>query len=190
MSVRVIQCLTSLLFVLCPAIATGQSFQLQGAAGPNFLDTGHNLTYGIDPGFSLSAGAGFSPSPRVTFLLEVERTHRASQLRVDARGGEFGFRGGTSTLAVPQMRLALFRPDRVGPYGIVGLAAGVSRLNATESYPEHTSNGVQALVFGGGIHVPLGERVSVFADGRAIFGGEATEIFGLLPVRAGLAWHF
>lgn len=182
--------LVFLLVLVSPAIANGQSFQVQAAAGPNILDTGHNLSYGFDPGFSISAGVGISPSPRVTFLLEVERTRRASQLQTDARGNVFGFRGGTTTLAVPQMRATLFQRDRIGPYAIVGFAAGVSRLNVTEEHPDRVSNDVRALVFGGGVHVPLRDGISLFADGRFIFGGEANEIFGLSPIRAGLAWQF
>lgn len=187
---RVIFGLAFLLVMAWPALAGGQSFQVQGGAGPNIGDTGHNLSYGIDPGFSFSAGAGFSPSPRVTFLIEVERTERASQLQTDARGQVFGFRGGTTTLAVPQMRVALFRRDRIGPYAIAGFAAGVSRPNVTGDRPERVTNDVRALVFGGGIHVPVRQQFSLFADGRFIFGGEANEIFGLLPIRAGLAWQF
>jgi hypothetical protein len=188
--VRIIPGMISLLLLVCPIGASGQSFQAQGAAGPNILDTGHNLSYGIDPGFSFSAGVGISPSPRVTFLIEVERTNRADQQQVDARGGVFGFRGGTTTLAVPQVRVMLFRPDRIGPYLVGGFAAGVSRLNVTETHPETVTNDVRAIVFGGGIHVPLRRSISLFADGRFMFGGEANEIFGLSPIRAGLAWQF
>jgi hypothetical protein len=173
--------------------ASGQSFLVQGAGGANVLDTGHNLSYGFDPGFSLSAGIGLSPTPRVTFLLEVERTHRTNQLQVDARGNVFGFRGGTLTLAVPQMRVTLFPPDRIGPYGVLGFAAGVSRLNATELHPERTSSDVRAVVFGAGIHVPLAERLSLFADGRVFMGAAESgegDLLGIVPIRAGLAWRF
>jgi hypothetical protein len=179
-----------LLLLMCPIGASGQSFQAQGAAGPNILDTGHNLSYGFDPGFSLSAGIGISPSPRVTFLIEVERTYRADQRQTDARGSVFGFRGGTTTLAVPQMRVMVFRPDRIGPYVVAGFAAGVSRLNVTETHPDIVTNDVRAIVFGGGIHVPIRSSISLFADGRFMFGGEANDIFGLSPIRAGLAWQF
>jgi hypothetical protein len=176
--------------VLAPAAAGGQTFFLQGAGGLNVLDTGHNLSYGHDPGPHLSLGAGVSPWRRVSFLIDVERTHRASQLQTDARGNVFGFRGGTATLAVPQVRFNVFDPDRVGPYGIVGVAAGVSRLNVTEEFPERVSNDVRALALGGGLHVPLRERISLFVDGRILVGSEANEIFALAPIRAGLAWRF
>jgi hypothetical protein len=188
--VRAIPGMIVLLLLVCPTGASGQSFQVQGAAGPNLLDTGHNLSYGFDPGFSLSAGIGISPSPRVTFLIEVERTYRADQRQTDARGSVFGFRGGTTTLAVPQMRVMVFRPDRIGPYVVAGFAAGVSRLNVTETHPDIVTNDVRAIVFGGGIHVPIRSSISLFADGRFMFGGEANDIFGLSPIRAGLAWQF
>jgi hypothetical protein len=190
---RVIPGLLLLLLLISPPVASGQSFLVQGAAGLTVLDTGHNLSYGFDPGLSLSAGAGLSPTRRVTFLLEVERTHRASQLQVDARGGVFGFRGGTLILVVPQMRLSLFPQERIGPYGVLGFAAGVSRLNATELHPERTTSNVRAMVFGGGIHVPLAERLSLFGDGRVMMGAAESgegDLLGIVSIRVGLAWRF
>ena len=179
-----------LLFVLCPAVARGQSFQVHGAAGVNVVDTGHNLSYGFDPGFSLSTGAGVGLTPRLTLSIEIERTHRARQLQTDARGNVFGYPGGTSTLGVAQLRAALSGRDRIGPYVLVGLAGGVSRTRAIEGSPDRTHD-VRAIVFGGGIHVPLGKSVSLFADGRMLLGGEGRNgVFGIAPIRAGLAWHF
>ena len=179
-----------LVLVLIPAGASGQTFVVQGAGGVNFFDTAHNLTYGLDPGLHLGLGAGVSPWRRVSLVLDVERTSRTSQLQTDARGNVFGFRGGTVTLAVPQARISFLDPDRVGPYAIVGFAAGVSRLNVTAEFPDRITNDVRALVFGGGLHVPLRDRLSVFADGRVFVGGEENEMFGLAPIRAGLAWRF
>lgn len=176
--------------VLAPISAGGQTFVVQGAGGLSVLDSAHNLAYGIDPGPHVGLGVGVSPWRRVSLVFEVERTHRASQLQTDARGNVFGFRGGTAILAVPQARIALFDPDRVGPYGVVGFAAGVSRLNVTAEFPNRVTNDVRALAFGGGLHVPLRGRISLFADGRVFIGSEANEIFALMPVRAGLAWRF
>lgn len=187
---RVIPAVIALLSFVYPAVASGQSFQVQGSAGGTVVDSGHNLSYGFNPGHSLAAGIGFRPTPRLTLLVDVERIRRASQRRLDARGNEFGFRGGTLTMAEAQLRVALFGPERIGPYGIVGFAAGQSRLNVSESFPDAVSNDARAVIFGGGIHVPLRDRLSLFADGRMIIGTEANELLAVMPIRAGLAWRF
>jgi hypothetical protein len=189
-SVRFIPGVVFSVLFICPPTASAQAFLVQGSVGPNVVDTGHNLSYGVEPGYSLAAGFGISPTPRLTFAVEVERTHRASQLRTDARGNVFGFRGGTLTVATPELRASLFRPDRVGPYGLVGFSFGVSKLRVTEQFPEAVSNDVRALMFGGGIHVPLRERISLFADGRMVLGEEGGELLAVAPIRAGFAWRF
>jgi hypothetical protein len=178
------------LVVVCCSPASGQSVLVQGSFGPTIIDSGHNLSYGIDPGHSVAVGIGVSPTPRLTLAVEVERTHRASQLRTDARGNVFGFRGGTLTLATAELRASLFQSDRVGPYGLIGFAAGVSRLGVTDEFPDRVTNAVRAAVFGGGLHVPLRGRMSLFADGRMIIGSEASELLAVTPIRAGLAWRF
>jgi hypothetical protein len=176
---RVITGLVSLLLA-CPCIATAQSFELHGSAGPTLVETG----------YSLAAGIGFSPATRVTIGLDVERTHLSSQLRTDARGGVVGSRGGTLTLAAPQLRVALFSRNRVGPYGLVGFAAGVSRPNVNARFPDRVTNDVRAIFFGGGIQVPFNERLSLIADGRMIIGGEAGELLAVAPLRVGMLWRF
>jgi hypothetical protein len=178
---RVITGLVWLLLLLaCPGMAAGQSFELHGSAGPTLIDTG----------YSLAAGIGFSPASHVTVVLDVERTHLSSQLRTDGRGGVVGSRGGTFTLVAPQLRLALFGRNRVGPYGLAGFAAGVSRPNVNDLFPDRVTNDVRAIFFGGGIHVPFNERLSLVADGRMIIGGEAGELLAVAPIRAGVMWRF
>jgi hypothetical protein len=177
---RVIPGLVSLLLLACPNLASGQSFVLQGSAGPTVIDSG----------YSLAAGAGYWPSSHVAVLVDVERTHLSSRLRSDGRGGVAGFRGGTLTLAAAQVRVAPLGRDRVGPYGLAGFAAGRSRPNVNELFPDPVTNDVRAIFFGGGIHVPLKERVSLFADGRMMIGAEAGELLAVAPIRAGVAWRF
>jgi hypothetical protein len=177
---RVFTAFVSLLLLVCPRIASGQSFLLQGAAGPTLSDTGH----------SLAAGVGFSPASRLTISLDFERTHLSSRSRGDGGGGVAAFRGGTLTLAAAQLRVAPFGLDRVGPYGLAGFAAGVSRPNVNQLFPDRVTNDVRAIFFGGGIHVPLKEQVSLFADGRMMIGAEAGELLAVAPIRAGVAWRF
>ena len=89
-----------------------------------------------------------------------------------------------------QLRVLPFGHDRVGPYALAGFAAGVSRPNVNESFPDAATNDVWALFFGGGLLVPLTDQFNVFVDGRMMVGDEAGELLPLLPVRAGVAWRF
>ena len=177
---RVIPGLVVLILLTTPWIAGAQSFVLHGSAGPTLIDSG----------YSLAGGVGFSPTSRLAVLFDVERTHLSSRLSSDGRGGFAGFRGGTLTLGSAQLRVTPFGHDRVGPYGLVGFAAGVSRPNVNEMFPDPVTNDVRALFFGGGIHVPLQERVSLFADGRMMIGAEAGELLAVAPIRAGIAFRF
>src|SRR5918993_1137782 len=107
-----------LLSVLVPAGASaqslGSSFSIQGAAGPTVVDAGHNL----------SAAVGFSPMPRVTLLVDVQRTHIASRITRHERGGT-AFRGGTLTAVSGEARLSPWPAARVAPYALAGLGAGL-----------------------------------------------------------------
>jgi hypothetical protein len=175
---RVIPGLLLLSLLACPCIASGQSFVLQGSAGATLNDSG----------YSLAAGGGFSPTSLLTILVELERTHLSSRLSDDGQGSS-AFRGGTLTLAAAQLRIAPLGRDRVGPYGLAGFAAGVSRPNVNELFPDSVTNDVRAIFFGGGIQVPLG-GISLFADGRMMIGAEAGELLAVAPIRAGVAWRF
>jgi hypothetical protein len=123
-------------------------------------------------------------------LVEVDRTYRASQVRRDNRGGVFGYRGGTATLVEATVRLALFGPERIGPYALAGFAAGTSRSQVSALFPDRVTNRVRAIAVGGGLHLPLGHRLSLFGEGRIIVGEEAQELFAVAPIRAGVAWRF
>jgi len=180
--VRRILTFAAALFLLGPAAASGQSFQLQAAAGPTIIDTG----------YSLAAGGGVTAGSRVSILLDWERTHIASDIRHDEQGRVISAsRGGTLTMAAAELRIGFLPRNRVGPYGLVGLAAGVSRPNVNDTFPEPVTNDAGAIFFGGGVHVPLGEHLSIFADARLIVGAEGDDgIVGVAPIRAGLAWRF
>jgi hypothetical protein len=168
------------LLLASPCIASAQSFVLQGSAGPTLVDTG----------YSLAGGIGVSPTSHLTVQFDVERTHLSSRLSSDGRGGLAGFRGGTLMLGSAHLRVTPFGANRVGPYGLAGFAVGVSRPNVNEAFPNPVTNDVRAIFFGGGIHVPVKERVSIFADARMMVGSEASELLALAPIRAGVAWRF
>jgi hypothetical protein len=49
---------------------------------------------------------------------------------------------------------------------------------------------VRFMFFGGGVHVPLRERLSLVGDARLLVGAEAGETLAVVPVRVGIAWRF
>ena len=167
--------------LLVSATASGQSLVLEGSVGPTITDSGH----------SLAAGIGFSPTPRLTVLFDVERTHLSSRFTSDGRGGGSAFRGGTVTFAAAELRATLIGRDRVSPYVFGGYGAGVSRPNVNERFPDLVTNNARVLFVGGGIHLPLRERISVFGDVRMVVGVEGNNgMLAFAPVRAGVAWRF
>jgi hypothetical protein len=171
--------LLSLLLFTATA-ASGQSLVVQGSAGPTMSDRG----------YSLSAGVGFSPGSRLTLLFGVDQSQLSSRFTSDGRGGGSAFRGGRITFASAEARGYLLGRDRVSPYLLGGIGAGVSRPTVNDRFPDRVTNDVRAVFFGGGIHIPVGDRLSVFADARLVTGAEAGELLALLPVRGGIAWRF
>jgi hypothetical protein len=132
---------------------------------------------------------GFSPISRVTLLLNVERTQLSSRITHN-EGGSSAFRGGTLTAVSGEMRLGLWPAQRVTPYMLAGLGAGVSQPTVNEAFPDAVTNNVRFILFGGGVHVPLRERLSLFGDARLMVGAEAGDTLAIVPVRVGIAWHF
>jgi hypothetical protein len=178
--VRVVAGFVFLMMLVPSGAANGQSFELYGAAGPTMTD----------PGNSFAAGAGFSPTSRLTFVFNVERTHLSSQI---SREGNVvsTFRGGTLLLGTGEVRFAPFGRGRFGPFGLAGVAAGVSHPNVNDAFPNPVSHRVRAMFVGGGVNVPLSERLTLFADTRMIVGAEGNEgMVAVAPVRAGVAWRF
>src|SRR5688572_7342722 len=146
--VRMIQMLACAVWLIaCPPDARGQSFEFYGSAGPTITDAGH----------SLAAGVGVSPTPRLTLLVNVERTHLSSQVRREA-GSTSYFRGGTYLLGSGELRFAPRGHDRIGPFAVAGFAAGVSRPNVNDVFPMPVTNGARAVFVGGGLLLPFGAR--------------------------------
>jgi len=178
-----VSCVAAFLFVLLPSVGSTQSLpssvSIQAAAGPTVTDKGHHV----------SAAVGFSPLSRVTVLLDVQRTHLSSRITRQERGFS-AFRGGTMTAVSGEVRVGLWPVQRVTPYVLAGLGAGVSRPNVNETFPDPVTNDARFMFFGGGVHVPLRERLSVFGDARMLVGAEAGELLAMAPVRVGLAWRF
>lgn len=128
-----------LMWLASSGVAHAQSFELYGSAGPILTE----------PGNSFAAGAGFSPTSRITAVFTFERTYIASQSGRD--GGVYWDRpGGTLYLGTAELRFAPFGRGRVGPFALAGIAAGVSRLNVNvdEVFGESVINSVRTMFVG------------------------------------------
>ena len=179
---RIIPGVMTVLLLALPAVSRAQSFAVHGSAGPTMSD----------PGYSLAAGLEFAPTAHIAFLVDFERTHLPSRLDTYEGGVTSAFRGGTVTLVAPALRVSLLGHDRVGPYGLVGLGAGVSRPNVTDLFPDRISRDVRAPFAGGGIQVPLRKHIAFFAEAKLmlVIGKEADDLFAVAPFRAGIEWRF
>ena len=62
---RIILAVIAVLLLVSPNVASGQTVFLHGAGGPTMLDRGS----------SVAAGVGFSPTSRLTVMVDVERTN-------------------------------------------------------------------------------------------------------------------
>ena len=173
----------ALLLMVVPSVgsaqSSGSSVSIQAAAGPTITDKGHNV----------SAAIGYTPLSRVAFFLDVQRTHLATRLTRHERGFT-AFRGGTMTAVSGEVRVGLWPVQRATPYVLAGLGAGVSRPNVNATFPDPVTNDTRFMFVGGGVHVPLRDRLSVFGDARLLVGAEGGEMLAMAPVRFGVAWRF
>jgi hypothetical protein len=185
----------SLLLVLIPNVATGQTsiagsaasdarregrerLSLQVAAGPALTLVGGG-------GNVLSAAFGYSPASRLELLLNVERTY------VPFRLYGSNTRGGTLTFVSGELRVALLPGARVAPFAMAGVGGGVSRPNVNAEFPDRVRNDLRVLYIGGGVRVPLRRGFSLWGDARCMLGLEGYDgILAVWPVRAGVAWRF
>lgn len=174
----------ALLFLGLPSLAVAQTagvhsgdnkFSLQGSVGPTMIDGGH----------SLSAGVGYSPTPKLTFVLSAERDH------LNYRDDGFSrFRGGTMLFVGGEVRFEPLAGKAVSPFVTAGLGAGVGRPNVAPGFENRVTNSVRTQFVGGGVNVPIGHDLSVVAEARFMLVHERDSVAGLFPVRAGIAWRF
>ena len=140
---RAVRAAVTALLLTVPAIASAQALEAHGSAGPTVTDTG----------YSLSAGVGFSPTPRLTIIVDVQQIRLATRVQTDLRGTT-RTAGGTATLGEASLRVSLFGKERVDPYAIVGIGAGVSKPASIGTFPDRGSIDVHASFVGGGFRAP------------------------------------
>src|SRR5688572_12709438 len=132
-----------------------------------------------------SAAIGYTPLPRLTLLLAIERIYLPREAR--ERPG----RGATTTFGELEVRVRLSAADRVSPYALVAYGRGVSSGKEHAISPEYATDDRFMFLIGGGVHVPIGRRLAAFADvrvGPKI--GPYDVLAPMVPVRGGLAWRF
>ena len=174
-----------LLLLTIPAVAGAQTspssssregrISLYASAGPTLMDAGN----------SLSAGVGFTPTPRLTVTVSVQRDH------LNHRSDEFfSFRGGTVTTVAGEARFNVAPGQRVSPYLFGGMGKGISRPNVVGPFESRLTNSAGTIFAGAGLQIPIDHRFSVVADARFVLVAERDDIGGMWPVRLGLSYRF
>ncbi len=139
----------------------------------------------LDAGNSLSAGVGFTPTPRLTLTASVQRDH------LNYRSDEFfSFRGGTVTTVAGDVRFNVAPGQRVSPYILGGMGWGISRPNTAGQFTSRVTNRAQTAFVGAGLEVAVAPRISIVGDARFVLVAERTDIGGMIPVRLGVAYRF
>jgi hypothetical protein len=173
------------LSLAAPVVAAGQGagtrVSVQGAVGTQINAGGDNQSVSI----------GFALTDRLDILVSAERSHLPTEVTT-VGGGAFGAtRGGTTTFISGDVRFSPFTSVRISPYLLASAGRGVSRPNVNDMFPDPVTNDAWLLLFfGGGVRVPVTERLSVFADMRFGIRGERDTIALVRPVRGGVAWRF
>ncbi len=157
-----------------------ERFSVQAAAGPTLRGGGH----------ALSASFGYAPASRLELIVSVERIHLPFEVTPLPRGVSTT-RGGTMTFVSGELRVAFLPPERVWPFALAGVGAGVSRPTVNDQFPDVVKNDLRVLYVGGGVRVALGGGVGVWGDARAMLALEGNDgVMAVWPVRAGLTWRF
>jgi hypothetical protein len=136
-----------------------------------------------------SLSFGYTPWRGVTFLVNVERDHVPTKVTTYPDGFAAS-RGGTLTTAGAELRYTAPIGRRVSPYVMTGGAAGVSRPNVNDIFPNRVSNLARMMYAGGGVRIPVRPHLDVFADARFMLWIERDSVGGLLPIRGGVTWRF
>ncbi|MDQ2674863.1 MAG: hypothetical protein M3Y40_09435 [Chloroflexota bacterium] len=170
----------SVVALLLASPARAQEVGVQGAAGVTL----------VDAGYSVAGAVNYSPTNRLSLVFGYDHTHVESRTRITSHSTS-SFRGGTLFLGSAELQVTPFGRHRWGPYGLGGLAAGWSRPNVNATFPDRLTNEVRALFLGGGLQVPVEDRVRIFFDWRLLLGAEGRNgMVAVSPLRVGLNWTF
>jgi hypothetical protein len=176
----------SVLSLVVPAVAAAQNaggrVSLRGAFGSS-VNVGGNAQ---------ALSVGFSLGNRVDILINGERIHMPTEVTQHERGFS-STRGGTTTFVSGEVQVLPFTLSRVSPYALAGVGRGISRPNVNDLFPDPVTNDAGLLFFGGGVRVPVTDRLSVFGDLRFVLQIESAgdgDLFLFVPVRGGVVWRF
>jgi hypothetical protein len=170
----------SALSLVIPVVAAGQGrVTVQAAVGTHVSDAGHSQSIAI----------GFLPDERWEILIRGERFHVPTKVKRTSTSFS-ARRGGTSTFVSGEVRFMFLTSNRISPYALISFGRGVSRPNVNEFFPDPVTNDAFLLFCGGGVRVAVASRLSAFADVRLGYQGERDSIYGLMPIRGGVAWRF
>jgi hypothetical protein len=186
-----------LLFVLVPRVVAAQTSvgdQVPRTRDDNrprlsvHLAAGAAIPSGNDgPGNVQSVSIGYSPTSKLTVLVNGGRAHKFARVR-QFPDGFYREPGGTLQFVSGEVRFALRSGERISPYALAGAGFGVWRR--TEAIAEPLTNAAHVFFSGGGLVVPLGPHLRVSGDVGFLVLIERDVPHLFLPVRAGLAWRF
>lgn len=184
MTLRVLGWL-SCVALIAPGVAAAQDpgrVSVQVAAGGNI-----NV-----PGNTQAVSIGVAVGDRINILVGGERIHMPTEI-TEFENGMSATRGGTTTFVSGEVQVLPFTFDRVSPYVLAGVGRGVTRLNVNDIFPNPVTNDATMMFFGGGLRIPVTDRLSVFGDLRFTLQLESAGdggVFLFVPVRGGVAWRF
>jgi hypothetical protein len=175
----------TVLTAVTPALAAGQGsaigVSIQGAIGSHNVDGGDNESVALGVSFGEHFGVA----------VNAERSHRPTRVTYYPNGYD-ATRGATARFLSGEFRYVPVTWTRLGPYVLAGVGRGVSRANVDGLFPTAVEHTVMLQIIGGGVGVRLTDRLTAFADVRAIFQSRRGEpdAGGFVPIRTGLAWRF
>jgi hypothetical protein len=89
-----------------------------------------------------------------------------------------------------ELRAVLLPWRRASPYALTGIGVGTSHGNVNQYFRDSVTNAMRVVFAGGGVRFEINPRISVIADMRFALLTVRDEVGLLLPLRAGVAWHF
>jgi hypothetical protein len=140
-------------------------------------------------GTDLSASIGYRLTRRLTADAAAELIHIPSDVHLYDNGYSVS-RGASMRFVSGAIRVVLLPSRRASPYALAGIGVGTSHPNVNQYFRDSVTNTMRVAFAGGGLRFEINPRVSVIADMRFGILNERDEVGLLLPLRAGVAWHF
>jgi hypothetical protein len=161
------------------ALAAPRRFSVNLAAGAH-LNDGGNLQ---------AVSFGFAPWRALSVFVNVERNHVPTRIRRYPEGFA-ATRGGTLTSVSGEVRYTVWQGERIAPFVLAGLGAGISQPNVNDIFTSRVTNNANVVYAGGGLIFPVGHGLALSVDAKFLLLAGREEIGAMVPIRAGVSWRF